>query len=79
MKRTIKSIVCDTNNATNLGGRFVGEYGDPYGFEEQLFITESGQHFIYGAGGPDSPYKNPSIKLFSNENAENWKNENNIG
>jgi len=78
MKRTIKNIVCDTNKATYLGGKSVEEFGNPYGFEEQLFITEGGQHFLYGVGGPDSPYKNPVIKLFSNEKAEDWKNENNI-
>ena len=78
MKRTIKNIVCDTKKATHLGGKSVEEFGNPYGYEEQLYITEDGQHFIYGAGGSDSPYKKPLIKLLSNENAENWKNENNI-
>ena len=78
MKRTIKGVVCDTNVAKKLGFKHVGEFGAPEGFEEQLFLTKSGQYFLYGVGGPESPYKKPAIKLLKDEKAADWKQENRL-
>ena len=75
MKRTIKNIVCDTDAATHLGFRYFGDFGWPGGYEEQLFVTEDGQHFLYGIGGEESPYTKPSIKLFTDVQADDWKRE----
>ena len=75
MKTTIKKKTYDTDTATHLGGRYFGEFGQPDGYEEQLFAAETGQHFIYGVGGSDSPYAKPEIKLISEEQAEHWMKE----
>ena len=76
MKRTLRGIVCDTKTATQIGVRHVGEFGQADGYEEQLFVTNTRtkHHFIYGIGGPESPYKSPKIKLLTNDKVEEWKN-----
>ena len=79
MKATISKKTYDTDTATHLGGRYSGAFGQPDGFEEQLFVTKAGQHFIYGVGGSDSPYAEPEIKLVSEEQAELWRKENGGG
>lgn len=75
MKKTINKVVCDTDTANHLGFKYIGEFGLPDGYEEQSFVTEKGQHFIYGVGGSDSPYIKPDIKLLTDEQAEEWKND----
>jgi hypothetical protein len=72
MKVTINRKVYDTEKADYIGGKFVGEFGEPGGYEEQMFVTKAGQHFIYGAGGPESPYAEPEIKLISDDEAKSW-------
>ena len=76
MKATIKKKVYDTDKATSLGHKYTGEYGQQDGFEERLFVTQDGQHFIYGVGGSDSPYAKPEIKLVTEKQAAQWKTEN---
>ena len=70
MKQKIKGRVYDTENAENIGYKFTGEFGQSDGYEEQLYITKTGQLFIYGIGGADSPYPEPAIKLAAKEEAE---------
>ena len=76
MKATIKKKTYDTDNAKSLGSLYFGEFGQTDGYEEQLFVAEDGQHFIYGIGGSDSPYSEPVIKLLSNKEAESWMKDN---
>ena len=76
MKKIIKGKLCDTETAKHLGTVYVGEFGDPAGYEEQLFITKTKQYFIYGAGGAESKYVKSDAKLLTNEEAEAWKKEN---
>ena len=78
MKKTISRKVYDTDKATSLGFRYVGEFGHANGFEEQLFLTKAGQHFIYGIGGSESPYNEPIIKLITDKQADEWKKANKI-
>ena len=78
MQATIKKKTYDTSDATYIGHRYAGEYGQADGFEERLFVASDGQHLLYGIGGADSPYSEPEIKLLSNEEAETWKQENNV-
>lgn len=75
MKKKINGKLCDTDTAKNLAFRYVGEFGQEHGYEEQLFVTKTGQHFIYGVGGPDSPYPQPAINALTEEEAEEWKKE----
>ena len=78
MKATIKKKTYDTDVATSIGHKYFGEFGQSDGYEEQLFVTEGGQHFLYGVGGADSPYSEPEIKPFTNKEADAWKKENGI-
>ena len=75
MKSTIKGKAYSTETATCLGHRYVGEFGQDDGYEERLFVTDDGQHFIYGCGGAGSVYSKPKIKLMKAEKAEIWKQE----
>ena len=79
MRKTIDKKVYDTNRASHLGFKYVGEFGQPDGYEEQLFVTKTGQHFIYGIGGPESPYSKAAIKLITARQAGAWKKETSIG
>jgi hypothetical protein len=79
MKKTINRKVYDTEKATHLGRKCVGEFGQPNGYEEQLFVVKKGQqnqHFIYGVGGPESKYSEPAIELITDTQASKWKKEN---
>ena len=75
MKQKIKGKVYDTEIAKHLAFKFVGEFGQEHGYGEQLFVTKAGQHFVYGTGGPDSPYPEPQIKLLTEEHALSWEKE----
>ena len=76
MKKRIDKTLCDTETATKIGVKYVGEFGQSDGYEEQLFITRSKKHFMYGNGGPESKYTKPNIVLATDEEAEAWKKEN---
>jgi len=75
MKRRIKGKLCDTESATHLGTIYAGAFGDPNGYEEQLFVTKTKQYFIYGIGGAESKYINESIELLTDEQAAEWQKE----
>ena len=77
MKLIIKRKTYNTDTATQLGFKYSGEFGEPNGYEERLYVTAKGQHFIYGTGGPESLYSEPAIKLLTDGEAKNWKKENN--
>jgi hypothetical protein len=74
MKLKIGRTTYDTDNATNAGRKYVGELGQPDGFEEALFVTEKGKLFLYGAGGAESPYSEASIQPLTEAQAAKWKN-----
>ena len=76
MRKKINGKLCDTETATNLGTKYVGEFGQPDGYEEQLFITRSKQHFLYGVGGSESKYIEPAIELVTDKEADEWKKKN---
>ena len=76
MKKRIGKKMLDTETATHIGSKYAGEYGDPDGYEEKLFITKTKQHFLYGNGGPESKYTKPTIELMADKEAEAWKKEN---
>lgn len=78
MQKKISKKVYDTDQASNLGCKYVGEYGQPDGYEERLFVNEDGQHFLYGIGGSESKYAEPTIELLSTEQADEWKKENGV-
>lgn len=74
--REMKKIICkveyDTENAELVLKKTVGNFGDPAGYEESLYKTESGKYFLYVNGGEESPYKKEDIKRMSADKANAW-------
>ena len=50
-----------------------GQFGDAAGYEESLYVTESGKYFLYVNGGEDSIYPTENIKRMSAEKADEWR------
>jgi hypothetical protein len=36
-------------------------------------MADDGQHFVYGVGGPESPYVEPEIILLTEQEATVWR------
>ena len=53
----------------------VGEFGDPAGYEETLYVTADGYYFLYTNGGEDSIYKTENITRMSAAKAQQWLDE----
>ncbi len=72
----MKKIICkkeyDTEKSQVVKKFTSGEFGSRDGFEETLYVTESGNYFLYTNGGEDSPYKKEGIKRMSQTAAEEW-------
>ena len=51
-----------------------GAWGDADGYEESLYVTESGKYFLYVNGGESSKYTKEDIKRMSKASAEEWLN-----
>ena len=47
MKRIICKVEYDTEASTLVAKHTVGEFGDPTGYEESLYVTEGGKYFLY--------------------------------
>lgn len=75
----MKKIICKVEYDTDLGKivkkKTYGHYGDPKGYEETLYVTESGKYFLYTNGGEESPYPTEGIKRLSAQKAEEWQAE----
>ena len=72
----MKKIICkkeyDTDTAIVVKKNTFGALGDPEGYEETLYKTESGSFFLYVNGGKDSKYPKEDIKRMSAKAAEEW-------
>jgi len=75
MKKIISRRIYDTETSKQLAFKYVGEFGETNGYEERLYLTNRGLYFIYGVGGPDSPYPQETIKPIEKEQAEAWETE----
>ena len=75
MKKTICKVDYDTESAKLLGKVTAGSIGDPAGYEECLFKTESGKYFLYVNGGEASIYPKEDIKRMSPAKADEWLKE----
>ena len=74
MKKIICKVEYDTEASTIVEKRTFGNFGDTDGYEETLYVTDSGKYFIYTNGGVDSIYPEENIKRLSAAKAEEWKN-----
>ena len=76
----MKKIICkkeyDTDASSIVKKITSGSFGDPAGYEETLYVTESGNYFLYVNGGADSKYPKEDIKRMSAKAAEAWIAEN---
>ena len=74
MKKIICKVEYDTEASTVVEKRTFGNFGDADGYEETLYVTDSGKYFLYTNGGVDSIYPEENIKRLSAAKAEEWKN-----
>ena len=76
----MKKIICkkeyDTDNSVIVKKITRGYFGQPEGYEETLYQTESGAYFLYTNGGANSKYPKEDIKRMSAEKAQAWLSEN---
>lgn len=70
MKKIICKKVYDTENARLIKKQTCGAFGDPKGYEESLYQTDSGHYFIYVNGGAESKYPKEDIKRVSADKAK---------
>ena len=78
MKKIICKVEYDTEKAQLIGKVVNGEFGDPAGFEETLYMREDGKYFLYTNGGPSSIYPKEAITRMSAIKAEEWKEKHEI-
>ncbi len=72
----MKKIICkkeyDTETATLIKKYICGEFGDPAGYEENLFQTPEGLYFVYGIGGEASIYATEDIQRLAKTKVKEW-------
>ena len=72
MQKVICKKVYDTEASTLVKKVTYSYYGDPAGYEESLYQTESGHFFLYTNGGADSKYAVENITRMSADKADAW-------
>lgn len=85
MKKVVQGVLCDTDTANRLGEYQYLSRRDFHYFREELYRTKSGKFFLYGEGGPASPYAkkigqsewtgSEKIQLLPPEAARQWAEE----
>ncbi len=70
MKKVICKIEYDTENSTLLKRSTFGAFGDPDGYEENLYQAATGHYFLYVNGGPDSKYPKEEIRRIAKDKAQ---------
>ena len=76
MIKKLGKATYDTETATLIVKKTVGNFGDPAGYEETLYQTPNGRYFVYTNGGEQSPYPTEGIKRLKAEDAEKFIAEN---
>ena len=72
MCKEIDGVFYDTLSST-IDKKFTfGAPGDPYGYEETLYITNDGRYFVYTYGGIKSKYPTEAIFPIERENVKDW-------
>lgn len=73
MKKTICKVEYDTEKSVLVAKFTSGCFGDPAGYEETLYRTVDGKHFIYVNGGEESIYPEENIKRIAQTKIDEWK------
>lgn len=86
MKKVVQGVLCDTDTAKLMGEYQYLSRRDFHFVREELYRTKSGKFFLYGEGGPASPYAKKiaqnewaggeKIQLLPPEAARQWAEEN---
>lgn len=72
MRKTINGVTYDTQRATMDKKFTCGAPGDPFGYEETLYITIDGKYFVYTNGGANSRYPKEDITPIEREKVKDW-------
>ncbi len=72
MQKIICKKLYDTETSEIVKKVTCGEFGDPCGYEETLYVTKDGFYFLYTNGGADSIYPQESIKRMSAKAVKEW-------
>ena len=72
MQKVICKKTYDTETSTLIKKVTFGEFGDPAGFEESLYMTANGKYFLYVNGGEESIHPAENITRMSAAKAEEW-------
>ena len=72
----MKKIICkreyDTETATLIKAYSFGAYGDPAGYEEDLYQTPEGLYFLHVGGGETSLYPAEDIQRMAKTKVNAW-------
>ncbi len=72
----MKKIICkkeyDTETAQLIKNYTNGSYGDPAGYEENLYQTPAGLYFLHVCGGEASPYPTEDILRLAKTKVNEW-------
>ncbi len=74
MKKIICKVEYDTETAALIKKNTYGAFGEADGYEESLYVTESGKYFLYVNGGEESKYPTENIIRMSAAKADEWRN-----
>ena len=72
MKKIISKREYDTEIATLIKSYSFGTYGDPNGYEEDLYQTPEGLYFLHVGGGETSPYPAEDILRMAKTKVKAW-------
>lgn len=76
----MKKIICkkeyDTETATLIKKHSVSFFGDPAGYEENLYQTPGGLYFLHVCGGESSPYPTEDILRMAKTKVKAWMENN---
>jgi len=72
----MKKIICkkeyDTETATLIKKYTYSYFGDPAGYEENLYQTPAGLYFLHVQGGENSPYATEDILRLAKAKVNEW-------
>lgn len=72
MRKKIGRKIYDTEKSKYIGKNVEGEFGNPYGFEEEMYKKNAGDFFLLVQGGAESQYSEEDIIPLELEDAKEW-------
>ena len=72
MKKIICKVEYDTDTAELVSKRTSGQFGDPAGYEEDLYQTPGGLYFLHVGGGEASQYPAEDILRLAKTKVNDW-------